>query len=67
MWSHNPFRLAEILTEENVQRAARAIISTCNKDTFLALLAFWGSFLFMVGSLLLTVRIFLTLPLPWGR
>lgn len=67
MWYFNPFRITEILTQEKVHQAAQAIISYCRKDIFLVLLAFWGSFLFMVGSLIFTIRVFLTLPLPWGR
>lgn len=62
----NPHRLRELFTEEGVERAAQAILSLNRKGVLKVLCYGWGLVLLMVLSLLLVVRLALSLPLPWG-
>lgn len=63
MWKINPQRIFEHLTEDRVNEAARGLASVANKPVLKALLLFWGVFLALVFTLLLTVRLALTLPI----
>jgi len=63
MWFINTRRIRELFDEEKVRMAAEAILSYRCKEVLLVLLYGWCILLGMVFSLLVTVRLALTLPL----
>lgn len=63
MWFPNPNRIREIFTEETVKRAADAILAYRTRAVFFALVYCWLLVLGMVFTLLITVRLALSLPL----
>ena len=67
MFKLTPFRLFEHLSEDKVNEAARAIGAIASRAVLKLIAAGWGVFLLAVFTLLLTIRIAVTLPLPWGR
>lgn len=62
-WFPNPNRIREIFTEETVKRAADAILAYRTREVFFALLYSWMIFLGMVFTMLVTIRVALSLPL----
>lgn len=59
----NDRRIRELFTEERVQRAAQAVRAYANRDVLAVLLGGWALVLGMVFTLLVTIRLALTLPL----
>jgi len=67
MYQLNPFRLFEHLKEDKVNETARAIGALASRSVLNLLATGWGLFLLALFTLLATIRIALTFPLPWGR
>jgi hypothetical protein len=63
MWTHNPFRLFQVMTEEKVKRGLDALVSYRSKDVLVTVALLWCGFLVMLFTLLVTVRLALNLPL----
>ena len=57
----NPHRAAEALTEQGVKRSIDALLSYRTREVLLALACVWGTFLCMVFTLLVTIRLAFTL------
>ena len=59
----NPDRIAELMKEDRVRKAAEIILSYANRDVFLVLLYGWTIVLAMTFSLLFVIRLALSIPL----
>ncbi len=64
----NPNRIREMFTEAGLAKAAEGLLSFARKqEVLVVLLQAWFALLGMVLTLLLVIRIALSLPLPWGK
>ncbi len=59
----NPDRIAELMKEERVRKAAEIILSYANRDVLLVLFYAWMIVLGMSFSLLFVIRLALSIPL----
>lgn len=66
VWFPNPNRLKEVFETEKVKAAAETILSYRRKEVLLVIVYGWLVLLGMIGTLLLTIRLALTVPLFHG-